>query len=59
MIVRDKNIEKILRKYEYINILNKKGMSIAKGGFGNIFMMMFTMYMTGSAMNIVTIMIIG
>lgn len=34
-------------------------MSIAKGGFGNILMMIFTMYMTGSAMNIVTIMIIG
>jgi hypothetical protein len=37
----------------------KKAMGIAKGGFGNIFMIMFTLYMTGNMMNIFTIVIIG
>ncbi|CAD8075994.1 unnamed protein product [Paramecium sonneborni] len=39
--------------------LEKKAMAIAKGGFGNIFMIMFTLYMTGNMMNIFTIVIIG
>lgn len=34
-------------------------MGIAKGGFGSIFMIMFTLYMTGNMMNIFTIVIIG
>ncbi|KAM3132523.1 ER membrane protein complex subunit 4 [Paramecium bursaria] len=39
--------------------LERKASSIAKGGLGQIFMFAFTLYMTGSAINLFSIVIIG